>query len=111
GSAQEPSYIKGYPPGVRENGGQYTHAAAWVIMAMAKLGSGDEVAELFHMINPINHDRTRCAVAFTCSLRSPTPARDPRSISTRRNRTSWPATCTDVRPMSGAAAGAGTLDR
>jgi len=61
-SAQEPGYIKGYPPGVRENGGQYTHAAVWVVMALARLGSGDEVAELFHMINPINHTRTAAAV-------------------------------------------------
>jgi len=57
-SGQEPGYIKGYPPGIRENGGQYTHAAAWIVMAMARLGSGDEVAELFHMLNPINHTRT-----------------------------------------------------
>jgi len=61
-SAQEPGYIKGYPPGVRENGGQYTHAAAWVVMALARLGSGDEVAELFHMLNPINHTRTPAGV-------------------------------------------------
>ena len=57
-STQDPGYIKGYPPGVRENGGQYTHAAAWVVIALARLGSGDEVAELFHMLNPINHTRT-----------------------------------------------------
>ncbi len=57
-SAQDPGYIKGYPPGVRENGGQYTHAALWVVMAMARLGSGDEAVELFHMLNPINHTRT-----------------------------------------------------
>ena len=57
-SAQEPGYIKGYPPGVRENGGQYTHAAAWIVMALARLGSGDEAAELFHMLNPVNHTRT-----------------------------------------------------
>ena len=56
-SAQEPGYIKAYPPGVRENGGQYTHAAIWIVMALAKLGCGDEVAELFHMLNPINHTR------------------------------------------------------
>jgi cyclic beta-1,2-glucan synthetase len=62
-SAQEPGYIKGYPPGVRENGGQYTHAAAWVVMALAKLGSGDEAAELFHMLNPVNHTRTGPDVA------------------------------------------------
>jgi len=61
-STQEPGYIKGYPPGVRENGGQYTHAAAWVVMALARLGSGDEVAELFHMLNPINHTRTATGV-------------------------------------------------
>ena len=61
-SAQDPGYIKGYPPGVRENGGQYTHAAAWVVMALARLGSGDEVGELFHMLNPINHTRTAADV-------------------------------------------------
>jgi cyclic beta-1,2-glucan synthetase len=58
-TAQEPGYIKGYPPGVRENGGQYTHAASWVVMAMARRGSGDEAVELFHMLNPLNHTRTR----------------------------------------------------
>jgi cyclic beta-1,2-glucan synthetase len=57
-SAQDPGYIKGYPPGVRENGGQYTHAAVWIVMALARLGSGDEAAEFFHMLNPINHTRT-----------------------------------------------------
>jgi cyclic beta-1,2-glucan glucanotransferase len=62
GSPQDPGYIKGYPPGVRENGGQYTHAALWVVMAMAKLGSGDEAVELFHMLNPINHARTAAGV-------------------------------------------------
>jgi cyclic beta-1,2-glucan synthetase len=61
-SAQEPGYIKGYPPGVRENGGQYTHAALWVVMAMARLGSGDEAVELFHMLNPVNHTRTPAQV-------------------------------------------------
>jgi cyclic beta-1,2-glucan synthetase len=61
-SAQDPGYIKAYPPGVRENGGQYTHAAVWVVMALARLGSGDEVAELFHMLNPVNHTRTAADV-------------------------------------------------
>jgi cyclic beta-1,2-glucan synthetase len=61
-TAQEPGYIKGYPPGVRENGGQYTHAAAWVVMALTRLGNGDDAAELFHMLNPINHSRTPDAV-------------------------------------------------
>ncbi len=58
-SDQDPGYIKGYPPGIRENGGQYTHAAVWALMAIAKQGNGDEAAELFHMLNPINHARTR----------------------------------------------------
>ena len=57
-TAQDPGYIKAYPAGLRENGGQYTHAAAWVVMALARLGSGDEAVELFHLLNPINHTRT-----------------------------------------------------
>jgi len=61
-SAQDPGYIKGYPPGVRENGGQYTHAALWVVMAMARRGSGDEAVEIFHMLNPVNHTRTAADV-------------------------------------------------
>ncbi len=52
---QDPGYIKGYIPGVRENGGQYTHAASWVIIAFALLGEGDKSLELFELINPINH--------------------------------------------------------
>ncbi len=54
----EPGYIKGYLPGVRENGGQYTHAAVWVIMAYAIMGSGDRAWELFNILNPINHANT-----------------------------------------------------
>jgi cyclic beta-1,2-glucan synthetase len=53
-----PGYIKGYLPGVRENGGQYTHAAVWVIMAYAIMGNGDKAWELFNMLNPINHANT-----------------------------------------------------
>ena len=60
-SAQEPGYIKGYPPGVRENGGQYTHAATWVVYALAMLGRGDEAKTCFDMLNPINHALTRDA--------------------------------------------------
>ena len=56
--AHDPGYIKGYLPGVRENGGQYTHAALWTVIALARLGLGDDAMELFHMINPINHTRT-----------------------------------------------------
>jgi cyclic beta-1,2-glucan synthetase len=55
----DPGYIKGYPPGVRENGGQYTHAALWSVMAFAALGEGAKAAALFYLLNPINHARTR----------------------------------------------------
>ena len=58
----DPGYIKGYPPGVRENGGQYTHAALWSVLALAKLGEGDKAASLFSLLNPINHARTRADV-------------------------------------------------
>jgi cyclic beta-1,2-glucan synthetase len=58
----DPGYIKGYPPGIRENGGQYTHAALWSVMAFAALGEGDEAAALFSLLNPINHARTRSDV-------------------------------------------------
>jgi len=57
-TTQDPGYIKGYLPGLRENGGQYTHAALWAVIALARLGQGDEAMELFHMLNPINHTRT-----------------------------------------------------
>ena len=51
----EPGYIQSYLPGVRENGGQYTHAAAWVVIAYAKMGKGSKAWELFSMLNPIHH--------------------------------------------------------
>jgi len=54
----DPGYIKSYVSGVRENGGQYTHAAIWVIKAFAILGEGDKAYNLFRLINPINHSRT-----------------------------------------------------
>jgi cellobiose phosphorylase len=53
-----PGYIQGYPPGVRENGGQYTHGVIWSILAWAKLGEGNKAWELFQMLNPVNHTRT-----------------------------------------------------
>jgi cyclic beta-1,2-glucan synthetase len=57
-SLPDPGYIKAYPPGIRENGGQYTHAAIWSAIAFALQGDGDRAAELFTMLNPINHART-----------------------------------------------------
>jgi cellobiose phosphorylase len=56
-SKEDPGYIRGYVPGVRENGGQYTHAAIWATMAFAQLGDRDRAWELFRMINPVNHAR------------------------------------------------------
>jgi cyclic beta-1,2-glucan synthetase len=61
---KDPGYIKGYLPGVRENGGQYTHAAIWCVCATAKLGMGTRAAELFAMLNPINHALTRTNVGI-----------------------------------------------
>jgi cyclic beta-1,2-glucan synthetase len=56
-STPSPGYIKGYPPGVRENGGQYTHAALWMAMAMARKGDGERAVRLLRMLNPIEHAR------------------------------------------------------
>jgi cyclic beta-1,2-glucan synthetase len=55
----DPGYIKGYPPGVRENGGQYTHGATWAAMAFAMLGDGDRAGEILSLLNPINHSSNR----------------------------------------------------
>lgn len=57
-SERDPGYIKGYLPGVRENGGQYTHAAIWTAWAFAKLGQGDRAMGLFRMLNSISHADT-----------------------------------------------------
>ncbi|HEV7357904.1 MAG TPA: hypothetical protein VGN99_07895 [Steroidobacteraceae bacterium] len=61
-SAKDPGYIKAYPPGLRENGGQYTHAAMWTTLAFALLGDGDRAGELFSLLNPINHSSTRASI-------------------------------------------------
>ncbi|MCC7144866.1 MAG: hypothetical protein IT443_00315 [Phycisphaeraceae bacterium] len=55
GTAMDPGYVRGYVPGVRENGGQYTHAAIWAVMAVARLGKAQEAWRLFSMLNPIRH--------------------------------------------------------
>jgi cellobiose phosphorylase len=62
-SPVEPGYIKGYPPGVRENGGQYTHAAVWVAMAFAATGDATRAWELFHLLSPIGHGSDAEAIA------------------------------------------------
>jgi cyclic beta-1,2-glucan synthetase len=61
-SDHDPGYIKAYPPGLRENGGQYTHAAVWSALAFALLGDGDTAGELFSLLNPINHAGSRAAM-------------------------------------------------
>ncbi len=58
----DPGYIKGYVPGIRENGGQYTHAAVWILMAFAALGDGDRAGDLLRMLNPINRSGSRAGV-------------------------------------------------
>ncbi|RPJ45429.1 MAG: cyclic beta 1-2 glucan synthetase, partial [Betaproteobacteria bacterium] len=63
-STLNPGYIKGYVPGVRENGGQYTHAAIWTAMAFAALGDSRRAWELFDMINPVNHADSVAAIAI-----------------------------------------------
>ncbi|HET6266275.1 MAG TPA: glycosyl transferase, partial [Acidobacteriota bacterium] len=55
----DPGYIKGYPPGIRENGGHYSHAAAWVASAFAKMGVGDQAVKILGMLNPIARSSTR----------------------------------------------------
>jgi len=64
-TAHDPGYIKGYPPGLRENGGQYTHAAIWAVLAQARLGDGDAAHHLFALLNPISHSaRSRDAANY-----------------------------------------------
>ncbi|MDO5495087.1 MAG: glucoamylase family protein, partial [bacterium] len=60
-SDPDPGYIRAYPPGVRENGGQYTHGALWSVFAWARLGRVDRAHEIFSMLNPVNHARDRAA--------------------------------------------------
>ncbi|MBL8584922.1 MAG: protein ndvB, partial [Rhizobiaceae bacterium] len=58
---KEPGYIKSYPPGVRENGGQYTHAATWFVIALAEMGRADEAWHCYELLNPINHAKDEAA--------------------------------------------------
>lgn len=59
---RDPGYIKGYVPGIRENGGQYTHAAVWTVLASVALGDGDKAGELFRMLNPVHRISSRSKV-------------------------------------------------
>ncbi len=87
-SALNPGYIKGYVPGVRENGGQYTHAAIWTVMAFAALGDTARAWELFGMINPINHASSAQAVA-TYKVEPYVVAADVYAVAPHTGRGGW----------------------
>jgi cyclic beta-1,2-glucan synthetase len=84
----EPGYIKSYPPGVRENGGQYTHAATWSVIAFALLGQGDKATELFAMLNPVNRSTTR-ADAHRYKVEPYAVAADVYSVAPHVGRGGW----------------------
>ncbi|HYX42018.1 MAG TPA: glycosyl hydrolase family 65 protein, partial [Pyrinomonadaceae bacterium] len=86
--ALDPGYIKGYVPGVRENGGQYTHAALWVLIAYALLGDGDRAGELFALLNPINHASTRAGL-HKYKVEPYTAAADVYAVSPHTGRGGW----------------------
>lgn len=85
---QKPGYIKGYVPGVRENGGQYTHAAAWAIKALAMRGEGNKALEVYHLINPVNHTRTQLECA-TYKLEPYVIAADVYAVNPHVGRGGW----------------------
>jgi cellobiose phosphorylase len=84
----DPGYIKGYIPGVRENGGQYTHAAIWVAMAFAAMGDSTRAWELLDMINPLNHGSTPEQVA-TYKVEPYVVAGDVYALSPHTGRGGW----------------------
>jgi cellobiose phosphorylase len=84
----DPGYIKGYVPGVRENGGQYTHAAVWAAMAFAALGDSRRAWELFGMINPVNHGKSSEAIA-TYKVEPYVIAADVYAVSPHIGRGGW----------------------
>jgi cyclic beta-1,2-glucan synthetase len=87
-SSLNPGYIKGYVPGVRENGGQYTHAAIWAAMAFARLGDSQHAWELFGMINPINHAKSSTDIK-TYKVEPYVVAADVYAISPHVGRGGW----------------------
>jgi cyclic beta-1,2-glucan synthetase len=83
-----PGYIKGYVPGVRENGGQYTHAAIWTVMAFAALGDNRRAWELFDMINPVKHASSETAIA-TYKVEPYVVAADVYAVAPHTGRGGW----------------------
>ncbi|MFN8546009.1 MAG: glycosyl transferase [Candidatus Binatia bacterium] len=84
----DPGYIKGYVPGIRENGGQYTHAALWVVRALAELGRRDRAAAVLEMLTPVHHARTRAGVA-TYQVEPYVVAADVYGVAPHRGRGGW----------------------
>ncbi len=85
---KDPGYIKAYPPGVRENGGQYTHGVIWSIFAHAKLGQAERAGQMFAMINPINHALTEDD-ARTYKVEPYAVAADVYSVAPHTGRGGW----------------------
>ena len=86
--AAEPGYIKGYIPGVRENGGQYTHGAIWTTMAFALMGENDRAWELFDLLNPIHHGGTPEQIA-TYKVEPYVVAADVYAVAPHTGRGGW----------------------
>ena len=84
----DPGYIKGYIPGVRENGGQYTHAAIWTAMAFARLGDSERAWELFTLLNPIHHGGTASGIA-TYKVEPYVVAADVYAVAPHTGRGGW----------------------
>jgi cyclic beta-1,2-glucan synthetase len=84
----DPGYIKGYVPGIRENGGQYTHAAAWSVVAFAMLGEGDKALELFNLLSPI-HRASRRADVHRYKVEPYAAAADVYSVRPHMGRGGW----------------------
>jgi len=87
-SSLNPGYIKGYIPGVRENGGQYTHAAIWTVMAFALLGENDRAWELFGLLNPVHHSATPEQIA-TYKVEPYVVAADVYAVAPHTGRGGW----------------------
>jgi cyclic beta-1,2-glucan synthetase len=87
-SVPSPGYIQGYVPGIRENGGQYTHAAIWVVMARALLGDNDRAWELFALLNPVNHGSTLAQIV-TYKVEPYVVAADVYAVTPHTGRGGW----------------------
>ncbi len=85
---RDPGYIKAYPPGIRENGGQYTHAAVWLVWALTRQGDGDGAMHLFRMLNPIEHSMNKKSME-TYKIEPYVIAADIYSVAPHAGRGGW----------------------